>query len=143
MRPEFAIAASLRAATLRVMRDSSVDSRSMIALPTKGADDQGKLFHLVSFKFKSDVTATQRNEVEDAFRALKASIPEIVSIDWGTNVSKEGFDKGFTHAWVLTFKNEADRDAYLVHPAHKRFGELLGGKLADGGVFVVDFISQQ
>lgn len=115
----------------------------MITLTSIAADNQGKLFHVVSFKFKSDITAEQKKEVEDAFKALKKSIPEIVSIDWGTNVSKEGFDKGFTHAWVLTFKNAADRDAYLVHPEHKKFGKLLGGKLADGGVFVVDFVSQK
>jgi hypothetical protein len=107
------------------------------------ADNQGKLFHVVSFKFKSDVTAAQKKEVEEAFKALQKSIPEIVSLDWGTNVSKEGFDKGFTHAWVLTFKNDQDRDAYLVHPEHKKFGKLLGGKLAEGGVFVVDFVSQR
>ncbi|HMJ88526.1 MAG TPA: Dabb family protein [Candidatus Acidoferrum sp.] len=104
---------------------------------------KGKLFHVVSFKYKSDVTDAQKKEVETAFAALKKSIPQIKSLDYGTNVSPEGFDRGFTHMWVLTFDNAADRDAYLVHSEHKKFGKQLGGKLAEGGVFVVDFVSKE
>jgi len=109
-----------------------------------GAADgaKGKLFHCVSFKFKEDVTDAQKKEVAKAFAALKTSIPQIMSLDYGTNVSKEKFDKGFTHMFVLTFANEADRDVYIGHAEHKKFGSMLGGKLAEGGVFVVDFVSQ-
>ena len=108
---------------------------------TSLAADAGKdkLYHVVSFKFKEGTTDAQKKEVEEAFAALKKSIPQIKSLDWGTNVSPEKFDKGFTHMWVLTFDNAADRDAYLVHPEHKKFGSKLGGKLAEGGVFVIDF----
>ncbi len=111
-----------------------------LALPVSAA---GKLVHVVAFKFKPEVTAAQKQEVQDAFAALKAKIPQIISLEHGTNVSKEGFDKGFTHAFVVKFANEADRDAYLVHPDHKKFGALLGGKLAEGGVFVVDFLTKE
>jgi hypothetical protein len=55
----------------------------------------------------------------------------------GINVSPEGLDKGFTHCFILTFKSEKDRDAYLVHPDHKAFGGLVGPVLDD--VFVIDF----
>ncbi len=46
-------------------------------------------------------------------------------------------DQGFTHCFFLTFKNEADRDAYLPHPAHKEFGALLGPVLDK--VLVIDY----
>lgn len=96
-----------------------------------------KLYHVVSFKFKDTASKAQIKEVEDAFRDLKKKIKEIQSYEWGTNVSPEKHDKGFTHAFILAFNTEKDRDAYLVHPDHKAFGKLVGPVLAD--VFVVDF----
>ena len=99
-----------------------------------------KLEHVVSLKFKPAATPEQIKAVEDAFRALKQKIPEIVTLEWGTNVSKEKHDKGFTHCFVLSFKNEKDRDAYLVHPDHKAFGKVLGPVMED--VFVIDFLAK-
>src|SRR6185436_5911267 len=99
----------------------------------------GKLYHVVSFKFKEGATKEQIKQVEDAFRDLKNKVKEIQSYEWGTNVSPEKHDKGFTHAFILTFKNDKDRDAYLIHPDHKAFGKQLGPILAD--VFVIDFWS--
>jgi hypothetical protein len=96
-----------------------------------------KLQHVVCFKFKSTATAEDIKKVEEAFQALKGKIPLIVSLEWGTNVSKEKKDKGFTHCFTLTFKSEQDRDAYVVHPEHKAFGKIVGPVLED--VFVIDF----
>ena len=44
---------------------------------------------------------------------------------------------------MLTFDSVASRDAYLPHPEHKKFGELLGqlGVLEDA--FVVDYVPGQ
>ena len=103
---------------------------------------RGKLVHMVSFKFKSSATRDQIQAVEQAFRGLKKKIRVIRSFEWGTNVSPEGFDKGFTHGFILTFDSVKDRDAYLVHPDHAAFGKLVGPLLDDGGVFVVDFFAQ-
>lgn len=108
-----------------------------LTLSASAAD--GKLYHVVSFKFKESATKDQIKQVEDAFRDLKKKIKEIHSYEWGTNVSPEKHDKGFTHAFILTFNSDKDRDAYLVHPDHKAFGKIVGPVLAD--VFVVDFWS--
>src|SRR3954469_887057 len=108
-----------------------------LALNTSAADR--KLYHVVSFKFKETATKEQIKQVEDAFRDLKNTVKEIQTYEWGTNVSPEKHDKGFTHAFILSFKSDADRDAYLVHPDHKAFGKQLGPILAD--VFVIDFWS--
>lgn len=102
---------------------------------------KGKLFHVVSIKFKETATQEQIKSVEDAFRALKTKIPTIASLKWGTNVSPEKHDKGFTHCFILSFDSPKDRDAYLAHPDHKAFGILLGPVLAD--VFVVDFVAKK
>jgi hypothetical protein len=107
------------------------------------APKRGKLVHVVAFKFKKAITEAKKKEIADGLVALKTKIPQVISIEHGTNVSKEGFDKGFTHAFVVTFANEKDRDIYLEHPEHKKFAKLLDGILADKGVFVFDFVSKE
>lgn len=96
--------------------------------------------HVVVFKYKASATPAQITEVTEAFKALKAKIPGIVSFEYGTNNSPEGFNKGFTHAYLLTFESEAARNAYLPHPEHKKFGDLLGRLGVLEEPFVVDFL---
>ena len=105
------------------------------------AKKKGKLHHVVALKFKEGTTRDQIKAVETAFIDLKKKVKEVKTLKWGTNVSPEKHDKGFTHCFILTFKTEKDRDAYLVHPEHKEFGKLLGPVMAD--VFVVDFWSEK
>src|SRR5437016_5408750 len=102
---------------------------------------KGKLFHVVSIKFKDSATKEQIKAVEEAFRALKKKIPVVASLKWGTNVSLEKHDKGFTHCFILSFDGAKERDAYLVHPDHKAFGSVLGPVLDD--VFVIDFVAKK
>ena len=108
--------------------------------PTKN-EQSGVLYHVVSLKLKPGTAADQVKAVEQAFQGLKAKIPGIKTLHWGTNVSPEKLDKGFTHCFVLTFATEKDRDAYLVHPDHKAFGGVL--KPVMGDVFVIDFWAKE
>jgi len=107
------------------------------------AQETGKkqLNHVVLIKFKSSATPEQIKKVEDAFAGLKDKVPGVTSLRYGTNVSPENKNKGYTHAFILTFGSDKDRDAYLVHPAHKSFGGVLGPVL--GEVLVIDFWSQE
>ena len=86
---------------------------------------EGPLQHVVIFKFKEASPAVEVQKVVDGFRALGSKIPEIASFEYGTNNSPEGLNDGFTHCFLVTFKSEKDRDAYLPHPAHKAFVDLL------------------
>ncbi len=95
------------------------------------------LRHVVLFKFKDDTTPEQIDKVAEAFKALPGKINGIRCFEWGTNVSPEQHSQGLTHAFLLSFCNEADRDSYLVHPAHKEFGQLVGPVLDK--VTVVDY----
>jgi len=115
------------------------------ALPVAAADApaKGKIVHVVGFKYKKAVTDAKQKEIADALVALKKSIPQIISIDHGRNVSKEGFEKGFHELFIVTFASEKDRDIYLEHPKHKEFAKLLDGIIADKGVFVFDYVSKQ
>src|SRR5215469_16064891 len=105
------------------------------------ANAAGKVHHVVCFKFKTSATADDIRKVEQAFAALQEKIPGIESLKWGTNVSTEQRNKGFTHCFVLTFKTQKDRDSYLEHPEHKAFGKLVGPVVDD--VFVIDFLPQK
>ncbi len=100
----------------------------------------GRVRHVVLFKFKDTATQEQIKQVEDAFRALPKKIPVILDFEWGTNMSPENLDQGFTHCFFLTFKTPADRDAYLPHPEHKAFGKLLRPILDK--VLVIDYIAK-
>ena len=95
--------------------------------------------HIVVFKYKSTATSEQITEVTRAFKALKGKIPGIASFEYGINNSPENINKGFTHVYLLTFENASLRDAYLPHPEHKKFGELLGRLGVLEEPFVVDF----
>ena len=101
----------------------------------------GQVRHVVLFKFKAGTTPEQIRSVEDAFRALPSKIPAIQSLEWGTNMSPEKLDQGFTHCFFLTFKTAVDRDAYLPHPAHKAFGKTLRPFLDK--VLVIDYVVKQ
>jgi len=102
--------------------------------------DKPVVKHVVLFKFKPELKPEKVNEIVAAFNALPSKIKEIKGYEWGTNNSPEGLNKGLTHAFILTFDNEKDRDTYLIHPAHKDFGKIVGSALAD--VTVVDFLNQ-
>ncbi len=112
---------------------------ALLTMTTLAAD--GPIFHVVHFKFKADATAEQIKKIETEFAALKTKIEVVQTLDWGTDISTEGLADGFTHCWVLTFKNEKDRDTYLHHPAHTAFVEILKPVLEKP--LVVDFIPKK
>jgi Stress responsive A/B Barrel Domain len=112
---------------------------ALLTMSTLAAD--GPIRHVVHFKFKADADKAQVAKVVAEFAALKGKIAIVEALEFGTNISPEGHDKGFTHCWIATFKNAADRDAYLVHPDHKAFVALLGPVLEDA--LVVDFVVQK
>jgi hypothetical protein len=108
--------------------------------PTLSADDAVKkpeklLRHVVLFQFKSNVTEAQIKEVSDAFAALPKKIDAIHDFEWGIDVSVEGKAQGFTHGFLVTFRSKEDRDAYLPHPEHKKFVELVGPRIQNVLVF--------
>ncbi|TWT83823.1 Stress responsive A/B Barrel Domain protein [Planctomycetes bacterium CA13] len=111
--------------------------------PAKAASSKGTavLRHAVFFSFKENAAAEDIQKVVDAFKALPSKIDSIIDFACGANNSPEGLNDGFTHCFLLTFKDEEGRAKYLPHPAHKAFGKTLGPVMKD--VFVVDYWGQQ
>ena len=95
--------------------------------------------HIVIFKYKPGTTPDQIRQVTEAFRDLRKKIPGITAFEDGVNNSPEGKNLGFTHVYMLTFEDAAARDAYLPHPDHAKFGELLGKLGVVAGVVVIDY----
>ncbi|MGL4461394.1 MAG: Dabb family protein [Planctomycetia bacterium] len=91
----------------------------------RGAEPTKVLRHVVLYKFKETTTPAQVKEVVEAFSALPKKIDGIVGFEAGVNVSPEGKSDGLTHSFVVTFRGEAERDAYLVHPEHKKYVEIV------------------
>lgn len=96
-----------------------------------------QLRHVVCFKFKDGVAPADQETVEQEFCALQSRISSIIDLEWGTNTSPEGLNKGLSHCFILTFGSNQDRDAYLVDPAHLEFVELI--KKFSDDVMVIDF----
>ena len=103
------------------------------------AQKPGAVRHIVVFKYRKDAAPDRIAQVTKAFGDLKGKIPGITAFEHGINNSPEGKNLGFTHVYQLTFENVAARDAYLPHPEHKKFGDLLGQLKVVEDVFVVDY----
>lgn len=99
------------------------------------ADEPSVVRHFVAFKYTDATTPADIAKIDAAFLALKDQIPLIVSIERGTNNSPENRNHGFTDGFLLTFRTTADRDAYLVHPAHLAFVKASMPRFADAFVF--------
>ena len=110
---------------------------STIAGHAEDAKPKQVLRHVVLYKFKDDATAAQIQEVIDAFAQLPKKVDAIIGYEHGLNVSQEMKSDGLTHCFMLTFRDEAGRDAYIKHPAHDAYVQVV--KDRRDKVIVVDF----
>lgn len=121
------------------MKTYTLITLAALALSSFTFQKSKEVKHVVVFKYKETATTAQIEEVTVAFKALKNKIPGILTFEYGINNSPENLNKGFTHVYLLTFKDASARDSYLPHPEHKKFGELLSRLGVLEEPFVVDF----
>ncbi len=93
--------------------------------------------HAVYFQFKETATENEIQKIVDEFLLLKGKINTIVDIEWGISESVEGLNDDFTHCFLVSFKDKAGLEAYIPHPAHTAFVEILKPTLEK--VFVFDY----
>ena len=110
-----------------------------VVMAQTAADKNSKalLRHVVLFKYKDQSTAADVKKIEQAFRELPSKINLIKDFEFGVNNSPENLNQGLTHCYFLSFSSAKDRDAYLVHPAHKAFTDIAGPHIDK--VTVVDY----
>lgn len=95
------------------------------------------LRHVVLFSYKPTTSEADKEQIAQAFAKLPSQIDEIIDFEWGSDVSVEGIARGYNHCFIVTFRDAVGRDAYLPHPAHKAFGDFLGGRVEQ--VLVIDY----
>ena len=113
------------------------DDRPVAYVETDAPTPVQVLRHVVLFRFTDDTSTDEIRRIESAFCALPTKIGAVYDFEWGTDVSVEGLDQGFTHCFVVSFLSEEARAEYLPHPAHQQFIDLAKPRFAD--VLVVDY----
>lgn len=93
--------------------------------------------HIVLMKFKREITEQQIQEAIKECGRLKNLIAGITDFISGPYSSPEGANRGFTHAFIVTFVDAASRDKYIPHPEHERVRDLLFGRVES--VIAFDF----
>ncbi len=96
-----------------------------------------KVKHIALVKFKD---GTSEEQISDVFAALLDVTENIEGVEdyvSGANSSPEGMNKGFTHAFSITFHDTAARDSYLTHADHEQFKTKFVPLIDD--IAVVDF----
>ena len=111
-----------------------------LLLMTTSPAAEGQYRHVVFFKFKDAATPEQVQGIEKAFIELAKKVDTVEAFEWGTNVSPENLNDGFTHCFLVTFANKAGLETYLPHPEHEAFvGQL---KPLLDKVCVLDYVAK-
>ena len=95
---------------------------------------------IVLFKFKDETSTETVGEIFDGLKGLQDVIPGIEDYVDGAYSSTDGMNKDFTHAFIMTFSDEAARDGFGPHEAHQSLvNNLVGPNVAD--VLAFDFLA--
>lgn len=85
-----------------------------------------KTQNMVLLKFKPEVTIEKISQLFGLLGELQQLIPGITYYAGGPSSGDERLTQGYTHGFLMTFESIATREAYLLHPEHKRVtAELL------------------
>lgn len=95
--------------------------------------------HIVMFDF-SNLTAEQTASLVKGFEEL-AQVPEVLEFEWGTENNAEDSPLGFTHSFLLTFKDFDSRTAYLNSKEHRAYEQEV--MKFRNKVLVFDYLSKK
>ncbi len=95
------------------------------------------LIHLVCWKYKSEINASDRDRHRNMLRALSGLIDENESLDVGEDVLH--LERSFDTGLVIRFNDREALDRYSYHPDHQKVAAL--GKEIAERVVSVDFFT--
>ncbi|MEO7158059.1 MAG: Dabb family protein [Vicinamibacterales bacterium] len=101
--------------------------------------------HVVLFRPRGTLTATERATLIEALRAAVSGITSIKRAAIGKRIllNRPGYEtqmtEHFEYSAILEFDSEADLRSYLDHPAHLDLGRLLF--TAAEAVLAYDFVA--
>ncbi|AVF05631.1 MULTISPECIES: Dabb family protein [Devosia] len=98
--------------------------------------------HIVLLRFRAETTAAEKSTIYADLESLRELVPGFLGMSYGANASPEGLHQGYTEGFTMDFADEAARDAYLEHPAHKAAGGRMVAALEGGrdGLIVFDMV---
>jgi Stress responsive A/B Barrel Domain len=79
------------------------------------------ILHVITVQWNADSTAAQRQAAIDGVKTMASQIPGITNV-WLKTIKVQGKDPGAVI--VMEFKDQAALDAYVPHPAHKKWEEI-------------------
>jgi len=89
--------------------------------------------HAVLLRIRREVPKQEVERIFAELAAMQDKVPGMLSFAGGPYSSGEGLNKGFTHGFVMSFRDAAARDGYLAHPAHEAVkGHVL--EVLEGGI---------
>ncbi|KAL8130092.1 hypothetical protein V2J09_019247 [Rumex salicifolius] len=95
----------------------------------------GEMKHLVVAKFKEGAAL---DDVIKGMEKLVSEVDFVSSFEWGQDIqSPEMLRQGFTHAFLMTFKNQEDFSGFLAHPKHAEFSATFSTVIEN--VILLDF----
>jgi hypothetical protein len=99
--------------------------------------------HVILLRLHPDAGDAQIAVLAAALRELVVRIEGIVSFEYGANNSSEGLSRGMTHVVMFTFTSAEARDAYLLHPEHRKAAARITELGIIEEMLVIDFIPQR
>ena len=94
--------------------------------------------HVVCFKFKKEATPKQIKKPKPNSLRSRARSKQLLILNGEPTISPENRAKGFTHCFIVTFKDQAGLDVCLPH---KRTNSSPNSKPILEDVFVIDYIA--
>ena len=91
------------------------------------------LIHVVCWKYKPEVSESEREDHRGRLRELSQLVPGIPRLDVGSDILH--LDRSFDTALVAEFDSREALDAYTVHPDHQEVAAI-GRELSEKAVSV-------
>ena len=83
------------------------------------------IVHIVLLEWSPGTPHDVKVSAREMILGFSPKIDGIVSVVEGASVSPERLEDGLDYGFVITFIDAAARDAYLPHPVHVEFAELV------------------
>lgn len=115
-------AAAVAAALAGALSGFAADS------PQKGSPGAsapaGRIRHVLLLAIGPSTPPVKLREIEASMDALGKPAGEVVAGEWGRDSTGGARTQGYTHAFVLTFRDAAAIERYRESPPHRAFVEL-------------------
>ena len=79
--------------------------------------------HIFGFRWKPEATEVDKARAAEEILAFRSTIPGLIEVSVGPNVSPRG--QGYAFAGLMMFTDKAACDAYSTHPSHRALLEWL------------------